>query len=608
MTRSWFSTLCALAALILFAGQSFATGFGTLSNFDVVNDTPGPCHGFEIELEDIYTSDVPYTFGGSYIRYGTPEVLDTTVDPAHPRVLVRYRHWNGSQWEATPVAPPNVTPRGHDCYSNGPIGNYQDSGCEHYGVSLSANPTKTTYRWLVAADPSDMGSDFSVVPQPINLPVPVWSVVPAVANGGGVDIRAEVEPMEEENHAQYGEPQWMKVFKIESELNLQPEDLILLLLGGDNNILPDETEIETEWKIIQSKPGNAEGENEDADVREDPLGAGKRSVVRRYEFYAYTGPRDPENNEAIPCIDDDAPVPGDAPVDGCSDLGEFVGAQNVAVDVNLTAAEPDLPAGEVGVPYADFALLVGGSPPYAVTVADGAPDGLFVDSITGILSGTPAADGLFSFTIDAEDSTTDAVHETFSISIVPPVTIDTAALPIAVAGECYFADVTVTGGLPPYTWAEIKRDLPGWASTENDNDVGGCPDARDEGVTPVTFAVTDSLGGMSSKTLNLMVVAEAPTATPTSETPLPTSTPTPSPTEMRTELPTTTPTEARHICVGNCDGNGSVSVDELIVMVGITLDEISASSCPEGIPTDTPMDVSVVVQAIRNALGTCEAR
>jgi hypothetical protein len=66
-------------------GRSFATAFGTLSNFDVVNDTPS----------------------------------DTTVDPAHPRVLVRYR--NGSAWEATAVAPPNVTPSGHDCFQGGPI-------------------------------------------------------------------------------------------------------------------------------------------------------------------------------------------------------------------------------------------------------------------------------------------------------------------------------------------------------------------------------------------------------------------------------------------------------------------------------------------------------
>ncbi len=332
------SLLALSAALSATPGRAGASSYGTLSNFDVVNDTTHPCHGFEIELEDIQPSDIPYTFGGSYIRYGAPEVLDATVDPAHPRVIVRYRHWNGSGWEATPVAPANVTPSGHDCYANGPIGNYESSGCEHYGVSLSASPSRTTYRWLIATDPTDLNTTFAVEPQTVDLPVPVWSVV--AAGGGNVDVRAEVEPVEEEQHAQYGEPQWMKVFKVESELALQPEDLNRLLLGVAGGIVPDHSEVETEWKLIQSKPGNAEGANEDADVREDPLAAGKRSVVRRYEFYRYTGPRDPENNEANACVNDDAPVPADAPVEGCSDLGDFIGAQNVAIDaVALVAVE-----------------------------------------------------------------------------------------------------------------------------------------------------------------------------------------------------------------------------------------------------------------------------
>lgn len=346
--------VCA-ASLPALPGDSSATAFGTLSNFDVVNDTPTPCHGFEIELEDIDSSDVSYTFGGSYIRYGSPEVIDIADDPAHPRVVVRYRRWNGSQWEATPVAPANISPNGHDCYANGPVGNYQSSGCEHYGVSLRATPTRTTYRWLVAADPGDPQSLFDVVPRTVNLPVPVWNVIPGA---GGVNVRAEVEPIEEENHAQYGEPQWMKVFKIESELDLQPQDLVRLLLGAADGIVPDQTEIETEWKLIQSKPGNAEGEQEDAEVNEDPLDQGKHSVIRRYEFYRYTGPRDPENNEARPCIDDDRAVPASAPVGGCSDLGEFVGAQNAAADIDLATPCAGNCNGDDSVTVDDLLTLV----------------------------------------------------------------------------------------------------------------------------------------------------------------------------------------------------------------------------------------------------------
>jgi hypothetical protein len=58
-------------------------------------------------------------------------------------------------------------------------------------------------------------------------------------------------------------------------------------------------------------------------------------------------------------------------------------------------------------------------------------------------------------------------------------------------------------------------------------------------------------------------------------------------------------------CIGNCNGDASVTIDELVVMVGITLDTVPRSSCPEGLPADESMDVSVVVRAIRNALEAC---
>lgn len=54
---------------------------------------------------------------------------------------------------------------------------------------------------------------------------------------------------------------------------------------------------------------------------EGDVAAGNEAVVRRYEFYAYTGPYDPENHEAL--IDQyDSTV-----------VGAFLGNQNVAVNI-----------------------------------------------------------------------------------------------------------------------------------------------------------------------------------------------------------------------------------------------------------------------------------
>ncbi|MCX8071159.1 MAG: hypothetical protein N3C12_01725 [Candidatus Binatia bacterium] len=334
-------TLAACTVLVFARATCASPAVGTLANFDVVNDTGEPTHGFEIEIEGLHPEDVTYTFGGTYSRYGDPEIA--SVPAGTSTVVVRYRRWSGSAWASTPVAQA-IQPHGHDCFAGGPVGNYEQSDCERFGVSLRANPSRVTYRWLVAAEPVNQNTSFAPSPVTVALPVPVWDVQPpavgpAPGNVAAAAVRAELEPLEEEHEGQYGEPQWLRVFKVESEEKLEPADLVRLLLGARDSIVPGETEVETEWKLNQSKPGNAEGDQEDADIREGASPRGRRAVVRRYEFYRYTGPRDPENNEAMPCVADDTPTAAEAPVNGCSDLGEFVGAQNVAVDVGLSAAD-----------------------------------------------------------------------------------------------------------------------------------------------------------------------------------------------------------------------------------------------------------------------------
>src|SRR5689334_15990950 len=67
--------------------------FGTISNFDVFNDTGQETEGFEIELDGVSSSDITYTFGAPYERYGNP-----TITPFAGGVYVIY----ASPWD--PVA------------------------------------------------------------------------------------------------------------------------------------------------------------------------------------------------------------------------------------------------------------------------------------------------------------------------------------------------------------------------------------------------------------------------------------------------------------------------------------------------------------------------
>ena len=99
----------ALAIFALAGRASAGTLFGALSNFDAVNDTGSPCNGFEIELDDIQSKDVTYTF--QYQRYGVPKITEDTFlvgGVSHPRTFVRwmspYDQVNHVFTQTTPVA------------------------------------------------------------------------------------------------------------------------------------------------------------------------------------------------------------------------------------------------------------------------------------------------------------------------------------------------------------------------------------------------------------------------------------------------------------------------------------------------------------------------
>jgi len=65
-----------------------STAYGSLGNFDAINDTGVPTHGFEIELDDVHSIDIGGTY--NYNHYGQPIISENNADPAHPKVSIRY--------------------------------------------------------------------------------------------------------------------------------------------------------------------------------------------------------------------------------------------------------------------------------------------------------------------------------------------------------------------------------------------------------------------------------------------------------------------------------------------------------------------------------------
>jgi uncharacterized protein (TIGR03437 family) len=312
-------------AILFAAGAAPAqTLSGTLSNFDVFNDTGQVSHGFEIELDGIKSTDIAYAFGGTYIRYGDPTVVSIPGG-----VVVRYasaydpvRHFAvGTPIPVTPVTPT----AGHQCWTGGSPG-YPTSGCEHFGVSLTATPTAVQYRWLIedSAAPGTLKASASSV----NIAAPLWSVTPAVAGGAPI-VNAAITPPKAPR-LQFGEAVWVKVFETESP-NLA--DLNHLLT--DDPLVPQSSgQTEVEWELSQSNPKKADnGERQHG----RPLGKGNQSVIRRFEFYKYTGAYDPESHEAL-CGARSGGKGSDCSVPQPGELGDYIGAQMAAAQLGQPAA------------------------------------------------------------------------------------------------------------------------------------------------------------------------------------------------------------------------------------------------------------------------------
>lgn len=69
--------------------------------------------------------------------------------------------------------------------------------------------------------------------------------------------------------------------------------------------------------------------------------------------------------------------------------------------------------------------------------------------------------------------------------------------------------------------------------------------------------------------------------------------------------PTVTPTAGIIRCLGDCGGDSQVTINELLTLVNIALGTAQAQACPHGIPSGSEVNVTLIIQAVNNALNGC---
>ncbi|MEK8052828.1 PEP-CTERM sorting domain-containing protein [Ideonella sp. DXS22W] len=348
---STLRTACQLALCIGALPSAQAQVFGSLANFDAVNNTGHEAHGFEIRIEDpSYTRASLYSVFGldrnfgvpptSVERYGAPLITEL------PGIGVTIRYQasfaNGAWSVGTPTGPYPLA--GDSCW---PLGNPQYASgtltCDHFGVATYGSPAKTTYSWLI--DPGNTGTLTAVTAA---LPAVNFAYQPPAPGPVPVarPVVAEIEA-HRENGEVFGTPYWVKVYSKHLDHDVKLDDLM-----HKNPDVPGDAEVEVEWELFQ-----AGGDNGLKQHGVD-LAAADQALVLRYEFYQYLGERD-ALGEAL-CsgkggggggkrggVGAGVGGGGNGP-DACGGLGDYVGAQIAgfnAVQAPLAAVPEPASAG-----------------------------------------------------------------------------------------------------------------------------------------------------------------------------------------------------------------------------------------------------------------------
>jgi hypothetical protein len=143
---------------------------------------------------------------------------------------------------------------------------------------------------------------------------------------------------------------------------------------------------------------------------------------------------------------------------GVEVVGEYTGAQMAAVDVDagvgLTEHVSDGVMGEV---YAPRTVVIAGAVPFISRVTGEMPAGMSFDAVTGVLSGTPEEEGVFTFTVTASDEATPEKAKTYTFTVAgadgevaPHYVLDTVAEPLA-GGTVTGSDAYAVGAMATVT-------------------------------------------------------------------------------------------------------------------------------------------------------------
>ncbi len=198
-----------------------------------------------------------------------------------------------------------------------------------------------------------------------------------------------------------------------------------------------------------------------------------------------------------------------------TDYGQRNATRTIVLTIGpgVVITNTSLAMGTIGVPYSQTLMAIGGQAPYTWSMGVGGilPPGLSLNAATGVISGTPLYGSSLTFSVKATDSLGLTGFATYTINILPQLTIITIVLPPAPVGTVYSQVISATGGETPYRWS--AANLPAGLSLNASTGMisGSVPGA---GTNTIQVTVTDALNHSATQPLAVTgVISQIPPVT-----------------------------------------------------------------------------------------------
>ncbi len=134
--------------------------------------------------------------------------------------------------------------------------------------------------------------------------------------------------------------------------------------------------------------------------------------------------------------------------------------------------------------YSQTFATSGGIGPYQYSVIGALPNGVSLNTNSGLLSGTPTQSGTFNFAIKATDTGATGgsapyfVQNNYSLNVAAPTIIVTpTSLNSGVSGSAYSASLSASGGIGPYTYNVSSGNLPNGLTLSTSGLISGTPNS-----------------------------------------------------------------------------------------------------------------------------------